>query len=587
MPSVTVRQDINTWSYVQLVVTEQAVGSDEIVNNYSDVDWRLEVYRQYAWDTSASKSGWVKVDNVTVWSGSNTLGGSGTKILASGTRRVYHNSNGSKTDMPIAFFQQIQLSLSGVWCGDYSSSGTMDLTTIPRASLLTLNNNNFDIGDDISLSVTEFDSSFTYKWYHDFRDGFWSPFTPTYESEWDYYSYATPYEAWLDNLTTGVSGDGRIKLETWNAGQTSKIGETIIYFTALVPADVKPTCTLALTLNDIFNIYAIKGISSASLEIQNEAGIYGSTIASYHIEGQGLNVGAKSGTSTPFTVAGSTTYSAYVIDSRGRQSATVTQSFTVTNYYVPTIDFEFYRALSDGTRDDANGTYIYCSTTYDIATVTGNDVYLNELWIDGAMVDSEYPGFIVGLYGEYTLNEAHTIELRVQDDVSQALTNFLSVRTQEVKIGTVPFNIGVNKDRVAVGKYAEHANVFEVAPGWDLWTKGGPVVSFETANNSDVIKFYDGTMIQYTKKTVTYGSIAANANIDVSAQTGWTFNEAFLCTPVVTHTLSGAWSQALNIGLESITAAGVGTSYLYNHHNATISSVNLTVHYMAIGRWKL
>lgn len=586
MPSVTVRQDINTWSYVQLVVTEQAVGSDEIVNNYTDVDWRLEVYRQYSWHTSASKSGWVKIDNVTVWSGSNTLGGSGTKILASGTKRVYHNSNGSKTDMPIAFFQQIQLSLSRVWCGDYSGSGTMDMTTIPRASLLTLNNNNFDIGDDISLTVTEFDSSFTYKWYHDFRDGFWSQFTPTYVSGYNY-SYTTPYEAWLDNITTGVSENGRIKLETWNAGQTSKIGETIICFTALVPTDIVPTCTLALTLNDIFNIYAIKGISSASLEIQNEAGIYGSTIASYHIEGQGLNVGAKSGTSTPFTVAGYTTYSAYVIDSRGRQSATVTQSFTVTNYYVPTIDFEFYRALSDGTRDDANGTYIYCSTTYDIATVTGNDVYLNELWIDGAMVDSEYPGFIVGLYGEYTLNEVHTIKFRLQDDVGQALTNYLSSLTREVKIGTVPFNIGVNKDRVAVGKYADRANAFEVAPEWDIYAKGSPIVDWYTDGNGAMcIKYYDGTMIQYTKKTVTYGSIAANANINVSAQTGWTFNEAFLYTPVVTHTLSGAWSQALNIGLELISTTGVGKSYLYNHHNATIGSVNLTVHYMAIGRWK-
>lgn len=579
----TIRQDINAWSYVQLVVTEQAVGSDEIVNNYTDVDWRLEVYRQYSWDTSASKSGWVKIDNVTVWSGSNTLGGSGTKILASGTKRIYHNSDGSKPNMPVSFFQQIQLSLSGVWRGDYSGSSSINLTTIPRASILTLNNNNFDIGDDISLTVTEFDPSFTYKWYHDFRDGFWSQFTPTYVSEWDYYTYTTPYEAWLDNITTGVSGNGRIKLETWNAGQTSKIGETIIYFTALVPTDVVPTCTLALTLNDIFNIYAVKGISSASLEIQNEAGVYGSTIASYHIEGQGLNVGAKSGTSTPFTVAGSTTYSAYVIDSRGRQSATVTQSFTVTDYYVPTIDFTFYRALSDGTRDDANGTYIYCSTTYDIAPVTGNAIHLNQLWIDGAMVDYSSSGFIVGTFGEYTLNEAHTIELRVQDTVSQALTNYLSSLTREVKIGRVPFNVGPNKDRVAVGKYADKADVFEVAPDWEIYAKGAPIAEWYTDGNGAMcIKYYNGTMIQYQKLTMASVTINAGA---YQTQGNWTFPETFLYTPNVSISQASSWSQAFMASFDGVSSSAVSDIKVVNFSTSNLTTTH-TIHLMAIGLWK-
>ncbi len=54
MASFTIQQTINSWSYVHLVITEQPIASEEIANNYSDVDWRLEVYRQYSWVTSTA-----------------------------------------------------------------------------------------------------------------------------------------------------------------------------------------------------------------------------------------------------------------------------------------------------------------------------------------------------------------------------------------------------------------------------------------------------------------------------------------------------------------------------------------------------
>lgn len=578
MASLTVQQTINSWSYVQLVITEQAIGSDEITNNYSDIDWRLEVYRQYSWNTSVAKSGWVKIDNVTVWSGSNTLGGSGTKVLASGTRRIYHNSDGSKPNMGVAFFQEIQLELSGVWRGDYSGSGTITLTKIPRASLLTLNNNNFNIGDTISLSVTEFDSSFTYKWYHDFRDGFWSPFSPNYVSEGDYYSYATPLEAWLDNITTGTSGTGRIKLETWNSSQTAKIGETIIYFTALVPSWVVPSCTLALTLNDLFGVYALKNVSSAYLEIQDEAGAFGSTIASYHIEGPGLNINARSGTTTVLSQIGTVTYSGYVSDSRGRKSPTQTQTFTVTDYYAPVIDIDYCRALSDGTRDDANGTYIHISTSIDVAPVVGLGLVANQIFIDDVLVASNLQNAISGNYGEYSLADTHKITFQVQD-----MAGGLTTVVREVKIGTVPLNIGIQKNMVAVGKYATRPNAFEVTPTWEIYAKGAPVVEWGTNANGDFIRYYDGTQICWNRVATSNITIGADGYYTYG---DWAFPAAFTYIPTITFGHNSGWSHHHFVTFEGVTTTAALNLRIRNVASGAIGPTVHNINMIAIGRWK-
>lgn len=577
MASLTIQQTINSWSYVQLVITEQAIGSDEIANNYSDVDWRLEVYRQYSWVTSTAKSGWVKIDNVTVWSGSNTLGGSGTKVLASGTKRIYHNLDGTKPNMAVAFFQEIQLELSGVWRGDYSGSGTLSLSAIPRASLLALNNNNFNIGDTISLSVTEFDPSFTYKWHHDFRDGFWSPFTPTYVSEGDYYYYETPLEAWLDNITTGTSGNGRIRLETWNSSQTTKIGEKIIYFTALVPDWVVPTCTLDLSFNDLFGVYALKNVSSAYLEIQSEAGAFGSTITSYHIEGPGLNFNTKSGTSTVFSQIGTFTYSGYVMDSRGRKSPVQTQSFTVTDYYAPIIDIDYYRALNDGTRDDANGTYIHIATSFDIAQVPGLGLAVNRIFIDDVLVASDLQNEISGNYGEYSLAQTHKITFQVED-----MAGGLTTVVREVKIGTVPFNIGIAKNMVAVGKYANRVNAFEVAPTWEIYAKGVPIVEWGTNANGDFIRYYDGTQITYQKLTMASVTINAGA---YQLQGDWTYPASFVYVPNIAINQTSSWSHAFQATFDGVTTTATTGVKVVNRSTSNLTTAHV-IHLMAIGRWK-
>ncbi|NBI08366.1 DUF859 family phage minor structural protein, partial [Senegalia massiliensis] len=95
------------------------------------------LYRPRQVYSSASKSYNIKINGTTVKSGSTTIGGSGTKTIASGTTKVYHNSNGTKKNVAISFYQEVSITWSGVATGNASKSGTMDLTTIPRYAKIT------------------------------------------------------------------------------------------------------------------------------------------------------------------------------------------------------------------------------------------------------------------------------------------------------------------------------------------------------------------------------------------------------------------------------------------------------------------
>ncbi|NBI08054.1 DUF859 family phage minor structural protein [Senegalia massiliensis] len=135
MATLTWNPGINSYSpYVKLYVTQK---SQSISGNYTILEYSLKLYRPRQVYSSASKSYNIKINGTTVKSGSTTIGGSGTKTIASGTTKVYHNSNGTKKNVAISFYQEVSITWSGVATGNASKSGTMDLTTIPRYAKIT------------------------------------------------------------------------------------------------------------------------------------------------------------------------------------------------------------------------------------------------------------------------------------------------------------------------------------------------------------------------------------------------------------------------------------------------------------------
>lgn len=140
---------IKSGSYIYLIFSWTAKTQD-VAKNYTPIDWTLKIVSEGNGaniQSTASKDYSVTVDGKT-WKGTNTIGLSvgATKTLASGSKNIYHNADGTKT-FSYSFSQEIAITFSGSSIGTKTGSGTGTLNTIPRAATLTAAPNFNDEGN--------------------------------------------------------------------------------------------------------------------------------------------------------------------------------------------------------------------------------------------------------------------------------------------------------------------------------------------------------------------------------------------------------------------------------------------------------
>ena len=95
MATCTYNPNINSSNPYAVLEVKQV--SQSIDGNTSRVSWALRLYRPESISSSTSKSYSVTINGEVVASGNTTIGGSGTKTIASGTETISHNSDGTKT----------------------------------------------------------------------------------------------------------------------------------------------------------------------------------------------------------------------------------------------------------------------------------------------------------------------------------------------------------------------------------------------------------------------------------------------------------------------------------------------------------
>lgn len=115
-----------------------------IEGNYTDIGWSLVLSRTYSISSSQSKAYSVNIDGQ-VWSGSTSISGSGSKTVASGTKRIYHNSDGSRS-FSFSFSQTFGINYNG-YLSSLSSSGSSELYSIARYSVISSADNFTDEGN--------------------------------------------------------------------------------------------------------------------------------------------------------------------------------------------------------------------------------------------------------------------------------------------------------------------------------------------------------------------------------------------------------------------------------------------------------
>lgn len=157
MASITIGSTSGSRPYCTLSVTQS---SQSIANNTSTISYSLVLHRPSAISSSASKSWSCTIDG-TKHTGSGTIGGSGNKTLLSGTQTISHNQDGTKS---ISFSGScgLEITWSGSWIGTISGSSSMGLSTIPRASSVSMSATSAYPNTSITINVSRASSSFTH-----------------------------------------------------------------------------------------------------------------------------------------------------------------------------------------------------------------------------------------------------------------------------------------------------------------------------------------------------------------------------------------------------------------------------------------
>lgn len=464
MANVIWNPGINAYNpTVELIVNQS---SQSIDGNYSVLSYSLVLHRPANISSSASKSYSITINGVTVASGTTTLGGSGDKTITSGTTTVYHNADGTKSGVPFSFYMDIGITWSGSQTGNASGSGSMNLTTIPRASEGTLSNSSPNLGDTITINIQRpTGTSFTHHVYEDFFVGQWNLITTNGKVATST-TWAIPLD-YASRIPNSVSGGCRILIETWNGN--TYIGSKILNLTLNVPdtATFRPSVSISKSGVDLHSGKYVQGKSKVTVAL-NETKAYGSSIVSrFTSVKSGVNVISTS-TSNPFT-SGVLTYSGTVAietvitDARGR-TATAYTTIPVVAYEPPkVVSFNAYRANSNGTPND-RGAYIKMEGSSLISSVDGTNNKTTTLryrvkgattWTTGVSNTALYNPSISTTVSA-SANSTFEVQIYVTDTFGST--------TSTINIGTAftLLNFTADGRSMAIGKVAEGKAMLEL-----------------------------------------------------------------------------------------------------------------------------
>lgn len=525
------------------------ISSQSVTENTSTLTWELT--------GSGSASGYVMsgafkavINGTTVYSSEPRIQLRNGTSVASGTIKIPHNSDGSKS-----FTLSCEAGVY-TYAVSVSASGTHTLNTIPRASSISAAN--ATMGSATTISISRASSSFTHTLTYLFGNASGTIVTKTAATSVSW----TPPLSLASQIPKAVTGTCTITCSTYNG--STLIGSKTCTLTLTVPASVKPTIsslTAARVDGDVpssWGIY-VQTKSKAKLTINGAAGSYGSTISSYSITGGGYTSTASSFTTGFLNSSGSIKFTATVTDSRGRVSAAATVTISVTAYSPPSFSsYLSQRCLSNGTIDD-DGTYIRglvsyayssCSSKNTISRATYYKRASDTAWTNASIAFSSGTAFTFG---------GGNISTETSYDVKYTLTDaFTTISIQDiVSTASVVMDFKQGGKGVAVGKVSEVDKAFEVAEDWDVRVYGKllkdyikslvgemyPVGSiYMSVKNTNPSTYFGGTWVAWGAGRVPVGVNTSDSNFSTVEKTGGASTVTLTASqmPSHTHTFTGS-----------------------------------------------
>ena len=402
-----------------------------------------------------------------------------------------------------------------------TASATLTLS-IPKASI---GNISATMGTAKTITINNYGmSSLEYKITYSFGS---SSGTVTNRTSSISISYTFPTTL-VTQIPNAASGTGTLTITTYNG--TTTIGSRTSTLTLTAQASAVPTGSLTLTINNSNPTIsgwgiAVQGYSTITASLTG-TGNNGSTISQMSISGTGIAVSGSystspatlSATSPVLTTTGSQTYSAAVVDSRGRSASVSSQSVTVWQYSLPTLsDVSLARCLSDGTLD-TSGTYLKTVYTAGYSSLDGNNTATVKVQykLVGANSWTTYSGAISsgGAYNiPLDVSKNYVARLKIQD----ALNTVYSTETS-IPSGSRILNVNASGSGLAIGGFSTTSGYFEEYYPADF--KNGLSV-----NNYDMLNslVYKGTLTSSDDldNYMTQGIYYINASVPSNCPTNY------------------------------------------------------------------
>lgn len=333
--------------------------SYSIENNTSRVYWWVGIRSntQYHNHQGLSEHYRVVVNGSTVHDANHTVScGSGQTVgIADGYTTVSHNADGSKSISVSASFSCDNTNYYAPRTG--GCSGNVTLTTIPRASSISIDSPSIECGNTININGSSASKNFTHKIYATWNGRKSELVTIASGTKTPSFSYTIP-TAWEKDLPNSTSGIATFTLETFS-GSTS-VGSKSVNATIKVRSSVVPSID-SIKVTDANSVCAEIGqivqLQSRLKFAITYSGAQGSTVTSVSTKFEGQTYNGSSFTTGIVQGSGSISYTTTIYDSRGRSSQ-ISGKVTVSAYSSPSLtNVSAKRSDSNYVVDEASGTY--------------------------------------------------------------------------------------------------------------------------------------------------------------------------------------------------------------------------------------
>lgn len=333
--------------------------SYSVENNTSVVEWWVGIRSNTSYHShyGITETYTVVINGSTVHNANHapTVNAGQTVWVASGTTTVSHNADGSKSISASASFSCSDSFQYSPRTG--SCSGSLTLTTIPRATTPSVDKPSLDCGSVIKFTGTSASSNFNHKLYYSWNGTEKLIASIDKGSTAVSYSYTIPTD-WEKSMPNTTSAIATFILETLNGNTVigrKSINSTVKVRSGILPAigtqELKDTNSICSTMG----IY-VQSKSCIKFTIPT-SGNQGSTISSVSTKIDGQTYSSDAFMTRVIQNSGNLTYTITVTDSRGR-TATKSGSINVVAYNPPSLtNVSAKRANSSYAVDEVNGTY--------------------------------------------------------------------------------------------------------------------------------------------------------------------------------------------------------------------------------------